>query len=338
MFTMTHDEIFSPDNLYKAYLCARKGKRKKSYVQKFELALMKNLADLHHELKTRTYRPRPCRKFWIYCTAGQKMRMIHSPHFRDLVVQFCFYNAVYAYFDKKFIFDSYGCRKNKGAHRASARTMQFIRQSPPGSYYLQMDIRKYYYSIDHSILREMLARDIADPEVVDTAMLFCDIENPAAKGVNVGSLTAQLYGLIYLNRLDHFVKRVLKVKRYIRYCDDFLIFGMPKAALRVILGMVKGFCTDMLDLTLSRFKLHGIGSGVNFAGYRHWPGKRLVRKKSLRNFKRAARRLDFPALESMLAHASYTINYLSFCRALAGLCEKIFIPFNIKRRLNNAGL
>lgn len=334
---MTHDEIFTYENLYNAYLCARRGKRHKHYITEFECSLISNLRKLYNELKNRSYRPRPCKKFEIYCTAGQKKRMIHSPHFRDLVVQFCFYNAIYDFYDKKFIFDSYGCRKGKGAHRASARTMEFIRQSPEGSYYLQMDIKKYYYSIDHGILRQILARDIADPDVVDTAMLFCDIENPVRKGVNVGSLTAQLYGLIYLNRLDHFVKRVLKVKRYIRYCDDFLIFGLPKVVLRRMLEAIKSFAQKVLDLCLSKFHLHPLAHGVNFAGYRHWINGRIVRKKSLRNFKRALRRLDFLALQSMLAHASYTKNYVSFCKMIKNKTRLLdFIPIYIYRRLKNA--
>ena len=117
----------------------------------------------------------------IYCTAGQKIREIHAPSFSDLIAQFVFYDAVYPVFDRGFIFDSYGCRKHKGALRAADRVQEFIRKSPANSYYLQIDIRKYYYSIDHAVLRECLERRITDHEIVDLAMSFCEEGNKGGK-------------------------------------------------------------------------------------------------------------------------------------------------------------
>lgn len=119
--SLDYKSIITFDNLFNAYLCARKGKRHKRYVLEFELNLGKNLSDLYNDLINHTYRPKPCREFDIWCKAGQKQRHITAPNFRDLIVEFCVYNAIYNAFDKTLIHDSYGCRRGKGTSHCADR-------------------------------------------------------------------------------------------------------------------------------------------------------------------------------------------------------------------------
>lgn len=328
--TISYDELITPEALYKAYIRARFSKRKKGYIFRFECSLFTHLNNLYTALKNRQYQPIPCRVFMIYCTAGQKMREIHAPSFIDLIAQFVFYDAVYPVFERGFIFDSYGCRKNKGALRAADRVQEFMRKSPAESYYLQIDIRKYYYSIDHAVLRESLSRRITDHEIVDLAMSFCEDGN---KGVNVGSLIAQLYGLIYLDRFDHWVKRKLKIKHYVRYVDDMVFIGLSRDEAYILLSIIQNYLESELKLKLSKWKIMPIRKGINFAGYRTWRKSRFIRKRSLKTFSKRLKSEDWEAMESVLAHAEPSSSYSHLITKLLTV-DLSNVPLHIQRRIN----
>ncbi len=327
-----YSELFTPKAIFDAYLRARKTKRKKGYIFNFELSLMANLEDLRLSLVNHTYKPIPCRVFNIWCNAGHKIRVINAPDFRDLIAQFVFYDAVYSYFDKGYIFDSYGCRKGKGALKAANRTQEFIRQSPKDSYYLQIDIRKYYYSIDHKILKQSLQRRIQDQDLVNLAMQFC--ENDSNVGINVGSLVAQLFGQIYLDRFDHYVKRVLKIKHYVRYVDDMVFIGLSYEDAKSLLATVQQYLHKNLHLTLSKWLIRPLSKGINFAGLRTWHSHRFIRKRSLHTFSKRLKSKDYQALESVLAHAQYSSSYKHLMTRLQTESTYSQLPKHLQRRLD----
>lgn len=325
----SYDEIFTLDNLYQAYLYARKGKRKKYYIINFENSLGANLEQLYNELKTRTYRISPHKDFDIWCTAGQKQRHITAPTFRDLIVEFCVYKAIYDQFDKHLIFDSFGCRKGKGTMHCADRAHEFVRRYDPELYYLQIDIRKYYYSIDHSILRATLERVLTDKEVVDILMQF--VSNRTV-GVNVGSLIAQFFGIIYLNEFDHYVKRVLKIKSYIRYVDDMVFIGLTKEqAINLRLELVQ-ILHKLNNLSLSHWKIDKLKHGLNFVGYRTYKHYRIARKRCINSFKRALKKGNDDSLESCLAHLEPSASY-KYCMNLLSQ-STLNHSDHIKRRLS----
>lgn len=328
LFTKSYDEIINLDSIYQAYLRARKTKRKKGYIFKFECSLFTHLNNLYNQLTTKQYKPQPCRTFSIYCTAGQKQRIIHAPSFIDLIAQFVFYDAVYPVFDKTFIHDSYGCRKGKGALRAANRVQEFIRHSDSDSYYLQIDIRKYYYSINQAHLRESLERKITDKDIIDLALSFCD---DGGVGVNVGSLVAQLFGLIYLDRFDHYVKRQLHIKHYVRYVDDMVFIGLTKDEAYKLLSTVQEYLLTNLNLTLSKWRIMPIRKGINFAGFRTWSHTRFIRKRSLHTFSRRLKHHKWQALESVLAHAEPTASYNHLINKLNE--HKSILPPYLTRRI-----
>lgn len=324
-----YDSLFTFDKLLLAAHQCSLGRRGKQYVYEFNLNLGQNLTQLRDELLSRSYRPRPCREFVRWCVCGQKYRVIRAPHFRDTVVQRAVYNALYPVFEKTFIYDSYGCRLGKGAQRAADRVQSFIRASAPGSYYLQTDIRKYYYSVDHTILHDRLARRIDDPDLLDLCLKFCDTPTPG-RGMNVGSLIAQLYGLIYLDRFDQFCKRVLKLKQYARYVDDTVTVGLSKSQAVNTLHAMAEFLGRELRLSLSHWSIQPISRGINFVGYRTWPDLRLIRKRSLRTFRQRLICGKFPAMESILAHSEHTASYRGLMRQLTAVYP---LPKFLQRRL-----
>jgi retron-type reverse transcriptase len=243
-----YDSVFTLDSLYEAYLRARRGKRKALAVMRFEQDLGANLQQLCDELKDGSYQPSPYRHFVI---REPKVRQISAPAFRDVVVQHAIYHVINPLFDSTFVHYNYGCRVAKGTHRAADAAQRFLRQSSPDSYTLQLDIRKFYYRIDRSILREILSKKIKDERLLDLMMKFSEHGEPL--GVPIGSLLSQLYALIYLNPMDHFIKRDLKIRRYVRYVDDFVLIGLSKKEAQEAKEKIELFLARELKLELSRW-------------------------------------------------------------------------------------
>lgn len=300
-------KAFSIDNIYLAYLDARKGKRNKRQCFEFETNLANNLKLIYTTIHNGTYTPRPYYKFTVY---EPKERIIYAPTFFDIVVQHAIYRIIYPIFDKTFIDTSFACRKGYGTHRASNYTQKCIRNCSRQDYYLKCDIRKFFYSIDRNILRTLVERKIKDKKLVDIMMLFADMET--ATGIPIGNLLSQIFALIYMNLLDHYIKRNLKVKYYVRYVDDFLSIGIPHKTALYLKNKINTFIQTNLNLKFSKVTIQKIRKGINFVGYRTWVSKRFIRKYSLHKYRRMLYRNKLDSVMSILGHAKYTnsINYM----------------------------
>jgi len=296
--------IFDIDNLFDGYLSARKHKRNKKAIYAFEKIVGSELEALSIELRNKTYKPRAYRTFKIY---EPKERVIVAPAFRDSIVQHTIYNLVYDAFDRSFIHDNYGCRKGKGTHKASQKLQDSMRCYPNEKYYLQMDIRKYYYSVNHKILRDRISRIIKDDDLVNLIMLFVNDENEV--GLYVGNVLSQLFGLIYLDRVDHYIKRVLKKKHYVRYVDDFIIVGIEYEEAKNIKENIEKYLWDNLELKLSKFRIAKIKAGCNFVGFRTWKSVKFIRKRSLHNFSKALKKDNKLSLSSILGNAKHSSSH-----------------------------
>jgi retron-type reverse transcriptase len=296
-----YDQAFSEENLYTAYLDARKNKRATRSCFAFERRLGSGLAELHQLLRDGSYAPLPYNTFHVH---EPKQRLIHAPAFRDRVVQHAIYRIIQPIFDATFIDQSFACRPGRGTHAASDYVQAALQQAPRESYLLQLDIRKFYYSIDRGILRRLIERKIKDTRLVDVMMQFADSSEPL--GVPIGNLLSQLYALIYLNPLDHYVKRELGAQHYARYVDDFVLIGIDRdQALQARADIVR-FLADRLRLELSKSTIARVTRGSNFVGYRTWASRRFVRKHALYTFRRAARSGSVQSVISSVGHARHT--------------------------------
>ena len=296
--------IYNIDNLYMGYLSARKHKRNKKAIYEFEKNVGVELLALSNELKNKTYKPSEYREFKVY---EPKERVIVAPTFRDSIVQHTIYNMYYYEFDKRFIHDNYGCRKGKGTHKASQKLQDSMRCYDGDKYYVQMDIRKYYYSVNHEILKDQITRVVKDTDVVNLIMMFVNIVKKI--GLFVGNVLSQLFGLIYLNRLDHYIKRVLKCKHYVRYVDDFIIVGVDYEKAKELKLKVEAYLKENLELKLSKFRIAKIKAGCNFVGFRTWRSKKFIRKRSLKNFRKALKNDKEQSLISILGNASHSSSH-----------------------------
>lgn len=306
------EKTFSRRALYAAYIDARQGKRSKRACHEFDKGLAANIENLYQSLMSGTYKPLSYYQFYVY---EPKKRLISAPAFRDRVVQHAIYRIIRPIFDRRFIDQSFGCRVGKGTHKASDYVHKALQASDKDSYVLQLDIRRYYYSINRSILRAQIEGVIKDRRLVDLIMMFAElpmlfVDIVLAIGVPIGNLLAQMFGLINLNPLDHFVKRQLKVRHYARYVDDFVLIGLTHEQAVEYKARIIEFLRDNLQLELSRCSIHKVSKGINFVGFRTWRSKRFVRKRALYTFRQSVKKGRLDSVVSSLGHARKTASYL----------------------------
>ena len=281
-------QIVEQDNIYLGYRLARKGKTWQDTIKVFEDDLENNLEQIHNSLVSHTFTTSKYETFVVY---EPKRRLIYKLPFNpDRIVQHALMNIVEPIWESFFIPDSYACRKGKGIHAGSKRTMEFIRKVGKEGYCLKMDISKFYPSIHHDILFNIIKRKI---KCQDTLNLLEDIIYSLKGGYNVpvGNYTSQWLGNLYLNELDQFAKHELKVQHYIRYCDDFIFFHPDKRFLHFVAASIEDFLADTLNLKLSKNRVFPVSQGIDFLGYRHFPNYILLRKSSAQRIKRRIKKL-----------------------------------------------
>lgn len=302
----SYNSIVSISSLFDAYLIARKQKRYKTKVQEFELYLGDNILKLNELLKNNKYEPDDYIKFTIY---EPKKRIIFAPSFKDTVVQHSIYKHIYDIFDRSFIFDSYGCRKSKGNHAASKRAQQFLRYYSAEYYYVKLDIKKFFYSIDRSILMDLIAKKISDRRLLEIIQKL--IYYPDPTGIPIGNLLSQLFANVYLNQVDHYCKRVLKLTHYVRYVDDMLLVGFETYTQAVnVKNKIEHFVNTELKLELSKFSIQKIKRGVNFVGFVTFQDVKFLRKFSIKKFKKYIKHHKklLPNIISILGNSRHSSN------------------------------
>ena len=280
------DQIISLDNLFTAWSEFRRGKRSKPDVQIFEYTLEDNIFQLHQDLVTGAYCHGSYQQFQI---TDPKVRLISKSSVRDRLLHHAIYRTLYPAWDRTFIYDSYSCRNNKGTYKAFARLIDLTRKVS-GNYTrpcwaLKLDIRKFFDSVDHEILMDLLKARIVDEQLLKLLRNIIDsFEHSPDKGMPLGNLTSQLFANIYLDPLDKFVKRKLKVKYYLRYADDFTLLDTDLDRLLGYLIEINRFLKDNLELTLHPGKiiLRKLNWGIDFVGYIALSHYNLPRKSTVK--------------------------------------------------------
>ena len=297
------------ENLITAAREASRNKRYHSEVMRFNAGLEENLLRIRRLLLAGEWRPRPYREFEVF---EPKRRVIHAPAFADRVLHHALVQVIGPYFERRFIEHSYACRVGKGTHAASDYLSSMLR-SAEARYVLKADVTKYFYSIDHDILLRIVARTIGDREVLNLLRVLVKGADciEGNRGLPLGALTSQLLANVYLDQLDHFIKDTLGVRYYVRYMDDFILLHGDKAELWRLLAEIRDFLACELHLTLNnKTRVFPASHGVDFAGYRHFSGYKLPRK---RNVRRARKR--FAGLSRCYADGRVDIDTVRCCVA-----------------------
>ena len=296
-FSPSFYSIISLENLLIAWKEFLMGKRGKKDVQEFEFQLMDNVLSLYTDLINKTHKHGGYSAFNI---SDPKPRNIHKASVRNRLLHHAIYRVLYPYFDSRFIHDSYSCRIGKGTHKAMNRFHTFFRKVSKNNtrtvWVLKCDIKKFFASIDHVILKSILERHIQDKnviwllgQVIDSFKSSSNIPTfsrilECSNGLPLGNLTSQLFVNVYMNEFDQFMKRILKVKYYIRYADDFVILSDNKSYLENLIFVIDNFLKDKLKLTLHPDKVYikTFASGVDFLGWVHFPDHRVLRTATKR--------------------------------------------------------
>jgi RNA-directed DNA polymerase len=283
-----YDNIVSIENLLVSWQEFLRGKRKRKDVAKFSLTFIDSIIQLHEELVEKTYRHG---SYFAFKISDPKPRNIHKAGLRDRIVHHAVYRILYPYFDRKFIFDSYSCRKNKGTHKAVNRFREFGRKvshnNTRTAWVLKGDIKKFFANIDHEILKNILRKYIEDIDalsLLEKIINSFDTKDNVNVGIPLGNLTSQLLVNIYMNEFDQFVKRKLKAKYYIRYADDFIIFHEDKLYLEELIPKLSEFLETELKLSLHPKKvfIKTLASGVDFLGWINFTHYRIPRTSTKR--------------------------------------------------------
>ena len=341
--------ICSFENLLLAARKARRGKRMQENVARFFANLEYELIALQQELQQKTYQPGPYRTFTIF---EPKKRMISAAPFRDRVVHHALCNVIEPLFEKKFIYDSYANRKGKGVHRAIERYQQFSRRH---RYALKCDIKKYFPSMDHEILKREIQRTVAcrdtlwlidriidgsnEQEAVYEYFPGDDLFTPLERrrGLPIGNLTSQFFANVYLNPLDHFIKEQLRVRCYLRYVDDFVLLGDNKRELWEKKQQIDTFLEGLrLRLHHNKCQIYRTSRGLPFLGYRVFPEFRLLPRSNIIRARRRLRRLQKcyaagqielddirRSIHGWLGHAMFASSHR--------VCEKLFAEHPFRR-------
>ena len=291
-FNNLYERIYNFENLLTAYLKARRNKRYKKEVLEFSKNLEENLIIIQNELLHKKYKPSRYREFLVY---EPKKRLILALPFKDRVVHQAICSVIEPIFDSTFIHDTYACRKGKGTLAGVKRNAYFLNKAIMNNakiYYLKMDVSKYFYSIDHGILKLLLRKKLRCKDTLE--LLDVIIDSTDDPGIPVGNLTSQLFANIYLSSLDHFIKEELGIKYYVRYMDDMIILHHDKRQLWEWFARIKLFLEEKLKLKFNgKTSVSNINGGIDFLGYRQYPANRILRKrvmiKNYRKFKKLKR-------------------------------------------------
>lgn len=302
------------ENLLAAWREFLPGKTNKKDVQTFESRFFNNILTLHEELTSLSYRHGGYHQFSI---ADPKPRIIHKAQVRDRLLHHALHRLLYPFFEKKFIADSFSCRIEKGTHRAlnrfKAMAYQVSKNHTRTCWVLKCDIRKFFASINHQILKNILEKHIEDRNILQLLGEVIDSFNTKDKvgvGIPLGNLTSQLFANIYMNELDQFMKHRIGAKNYIRYADDFVILSEDRNCLLEILPAIENFLHERLKLLLHPDKvfIKTFASGVDFLGWVHFPNHRVLRtaskKRMLKKIKRSPAREPLYSYFGFLKHGN----------------------------------
>lgn len=327
--------IFTFKKIHRAYLDCRKNKRGTANALKFEINLENNLMLLQKELVAKTYAPG---KSICFVVEKPVLREIFAADFKDRIVHHLLVNEILKGGERKFIFESFACRKGKGTHKAVESLKSHMRKVSDNftveAWYAQLDIAGFFMSIQHARLFEIFSKLVADQNKAEkwkadvlwlgkiiifnrptenfvkkgNHLLFEKVpakkslfHSSAGVGLPIGNYTSQFFANLYLNELDQYVKRTLKIKHYLRYVDDFIILTKENDKIPEFIEKIQEFLSSNLSLNLhpNKTKIQKIERGIDFLGYFVKPFHTLVRKRVVREFKRKSEEFDLLACDNL---------------------------------------
>lgn len=277
-----YQQIILPENLFAADIIARKGKSRQYGVIAHDKNRDGNLAVLHQMLRDKTYRTSQYSVFKIY--EPKEREIYRLPYFPDRIVHHAVMNVLEPVFMAMFTADTYSCIKGKGIHGAFRKLRLALRDEPGTRYCLKLDIRKFYPSVDHKVLKDLLRRKFKDEDL----LWLLDEIIDSAPGLPIGNYLSQYLANFYLTRFDHWLKEKMGVKNCFRYADDIVIIAPDKPSLHQLLAEIKVYLSSHLRLEVKgNYQVFPVAArGIDFVGYVFYHSHTLLRKSIKKSFAR----------------------------------------------------
>jgi len=325
-----YERICEPENLRLAFIKSIRGKRGKAEVVAYSTNLDANLRLLREQLLAERV---DAGHYHFFTVHDPKERVICAASFPERVLHHAIMNVCEPVLERYAIHDSYACRTGKGMHAAVLRAQAFTRRYP---WYLKLDIRQYFASIDHAVAMRLLERRIKDRAVLRLVQRILDTyEIEPGRGLPIGNLLSQHLANFYLGHLDHWIKEELRVRGYVRYMDDFVLWADDKAGLKAHLGAIRAFLESELNLELkNNVQINRCARGLPFLGYRVFANRLTLGPRARRRFSRKLRgyEQEWAAGEwseaDLARHMEALLSYVRFADSLA-LRRQIVNRFSI---------
>jgi len=275
------------DKLLEAHHRACVGKNNRMELLRFNIDLETNIHSILKTLKDGTYK---LSKYRVFVIHEPKERIIKCLPYKDRIVQqWYIYEFIKPYIMSKFISTTCACIDKRGTHYAVKLTQKYMRimkRKYDNYYILKLDVKKYFYNIDKDILYDIMCEYITDKKLLELTHKFI-YDNDEKVGIPIGNYTSQYFANIYLDKLDKYIKEVLKVKYYIRYMDDFVVLAPTKEDCIYLKQKISDYLKDRLHLELnSKSRYYPNKMGVNFCGYRIFETHILIRTRSKKKMKK----------------------------------------------------
>lgn len=316
------NKIVEPDNLRLAFWKAQRGKQTKPEVIRYRAQLEANLASLRDELLTGRF---PVGNYHYFKIYDPKERTICAASFPERVFHHALMNICHEVFERFQIDDSYATRPGKGTYAALRRAEYFHRRH---TWFLKMDIRKYFDSIDHTRLGELLRRKFKDQKLLDCFdQIVASYQSGPDRGLPIGNLTSQYFANFYLAFADHFVQENLRHSTFVRYMDDMVLWCASQKRLKEIRGRLTEFLADQLGLDLKIALLNRTRHGADFLGYRLFEKTTHLNRRSRNRFRRRLATYEGAYQEGVWSDSEYQAHLLPLL-AFTEQCDAM--PFRRK--------
>ncbi len=330
------EKMISVSHLFECWDQFKRGKRKRKDIQVFERHLEDHVFQLHEDLASGSYKHGPYHLFYVF---DPKERNIAKASVRDRLVHHMLHASLDDLFDGRFIFHSLSSRVGKGVHVGLDHLERMIRKvSGNGTkrcYGLKIDVRRFFDSMDHNVLKTLIRKKVDDKRVLHLTDQVIDsfcCKKPGV-GLPLANVTSQLFANIYLHPLDQFMKQVLRLPYYLRYCDDLMVLSYDRHVLETLIVLVRNFLHEHLRLELhpKKVSIRPLSQGIDFVGYLFFSKYRLMRTATKKRMKRRLKKAYVEYLSGKLEAEGMNQSLQSYLGLLSHANQ-----FNLSRVLMNA--
>ena len=290
------DEVFTYSHLYKAYKCCCRNVGWKASTQIYKANAVYNLYLTYNRLKNGTFKSDGFFEFNIF--ERGKVRRIRSVTIRERVVQRCLCDfSLTPMLQRQLIYDNGASSKGKGytfsINRLVKQLHHFynVNKSNDG-YILLFDFSKFFDSLEHGLLKSILNKTYTDTRIKKLAYHFIDMFGE--KGIGLGSQISQNLALVSVNKMDHYIKEVLKIKGYGRYMDDGYLIHKDKEYLKYCLSEIRKMCNELgVKLNENKTRIVKLEKGFTYLKIRFFltPSGKIIKKIFPKSVTRMRRKL-----------------------------------------------